>query len=332
MRVMTVKRIKDVCEGTSKGIKDQLGLVISGVQSPGQAIDSITLQLSGDRARALTVLRTELGTAYAAATQERMETAKDYLPKLKKQWRKSGKLHARLEHAVADGQTQEVDNPFLVAGEEIMHPRAPTVSPRNRINCGCESLPWMDSWEMSHPGSIPPSKEYQAKSQTARYEVGVREAKFEEWAKGIVGGAQTKGDWQTVGVIPNEVLAKLKTKGFAPVSPELAISDRRLRHMLPQRKHKKTKGIPPEVLAKLPDVLEKADAGIWLDKKNHALLFTTRLGSDHKGKPVLGVFPVELRDKDALGHKKMRHNWIQTGSKWEETTISKNQERFERLD
>ena len=331
MRKMTVGLIKGVCEKSGQKIKDQLGLVISGVQSPGQAVDSIVLQLGGDRARALTILRTELGTAYAAATQERMETAKEYLPKLKKQWRKSGKLHARLEHAVADGQIQDVDKPFLVAGEEIMHPRAPTVSSRNRINCGCESLPWLDSWEMTHPGSIPPSKEYQVKSQTARNEVAVKEARFEEWAKGITSGKHLTGSWQTVGVIPDEVLAKLKIKGFAPASPEMAISDRRLHHMLPGREHKKTKGIPAEVLGRLPDIIDKADAGIWWDKQKQTLLFATNLGSDYKGQPEVGVLPVSIRHKDAKGHKRMPHNWLLTGSKWDKDDL-KNTGRFERLD
>lgn len=331
MRHMTVKLIKGVCEESSRQIKDQLGLVIAGVQTPGQAVDALSLQFNGDRSRALTVLRTELGTAYAAATQERMETAKEYLPKLQKQWRKSGKLRGRFEHAAADGQIQDVDKPFLVGGEEIMFPRAPGVSARNRINCGCESLPWMANWEMTHPGSIPPTDKEQAKSQSARYQATAQRANFEEWANKIITGDHLSGSWKTVGVIPDEVLVKLKDKGFAPVSPEVAISDRRLYHMLPGREHKKDKGIPPVYLSKLPSIIDRPDAGIWWDKQKNTLIFATNLGSDYKGNPEVGVIPVSLRHKDAKGHKRMPHNWLLTGSKWPKNDL-KNAGRFERLD
>ena len=142
----------DISTRTVKRINDQLGLVISGVQTPSQATDAIQGLLHGDRSRALSVVRTELNTAYAAATQERMEAASGVLPGLEKEWRKSGKLKGRLEHAIVDGQIRKVDEPFDVGGEKLMYPRDPSASLKNRANCGCQSLPRMSSWEVSNSG------------------------------------------------------------------------------------------------------------------------------------------------------------------------------------
>lgn len=151
MRNFLTKKMQGVSRSAVTRINDQLGLVIAGGQTPSQAMDAVALLLDGNRGRALTVVRTEVGRAYATATHERMEEAKPYLPKLKKQWRKSGKRHGRIEHILADGQVRDVDEPFDVGGEKIMYPRAPGVSAKNSINCGCESLPYMDGWDVSYP-------------------------------------------------------------------------------------------------------------------------------------------------------------------------------------
>lgn len=50
-------------------------------------------------------MRTELGRAFSAAAQERMEAASKIVPGLKKQWRRSGKLHPRIHHDLADGRS-----------------------------------------------------------------------------------------------------------------------------------------------------------------------------------------------------------------------------------
>lgn len=151
MRTFMTDKMQGVTAKAKLRINNQLGLVIAGAKTPTQAIDSIGLLLQGDRGRALTVMRTEVGRAYATATQERMEGAKTFLPSLQKEWCKSGKLHGRLEHILAHGQRRDVDKPFDVGGEKIMYPRAPGVSASNAINCGCESLPYMPAWEVRYP-------------------------------------------------------------------------------------------------------------------------------------------------------------------------------------
>ena len=98
--------------------------------------------------RARTVVRTELGRAYSVAGQERMKQAAEELPGLRKQWRRSGALHARITHDHADGQVRPVDEKFMVGGEELDFPRDSAGTPGNTINCGCQFLPWMANWEM----------------------------------------------------------------------------------------------------------------------------------------------------------------------------------------
>ena len=34
-------------------------------------------------------------------------------------------------------------------------PRDPNASARNTVNCGCASLPLMESWQVRHPGPRP---------------------------------------------------------------------------------------------------------------------------------------------------------------------------------
>ena len=79
---------------------------------------------------------------------------------MKKQWRRSGKAHSRLEHDTIDGQIREVDKPFTLGnGIELMHPRDPKAPAKETINCGCDSLPFMEEWEVKTPGKKPFSAE-----------------------------------------------------------------------------------------------------------------------------------------------------------------------------
>jgi hypothetical protein len=126
------------------------------------------------RRRAIAIVRTELGRAFATASQLRSEQAAEYLPNLKKQWRRSGKIHSRRKHDLTDGQVRPVDQPFILGtghvsdpaasgGIRIMHPHDPAAPPSETINCGCISLPYMESWKdaglLTDPGKRPFSAE-----------------------------------------------------------------------------------------------------------------------------------------------------------------------------
>ena len=97
---------------------------------------SDALLKSGGRSRALTLIRTELGRAYSLAGQQRMEQAAEVLPGLKKQWRRSGKLRARLTHDAIDGQLRDADKPFSAAGASLLFPRDPAGPAAETVNCG----------------------------------------------------------------------------------------------------------------------------------------------------------------------------------------------------
>lgn len=156
MRTFMTGRIQDIGETVANRINSNLGLVAMGAQTTGDAIAQIANVFEvGGRSRAQTIVRTELGRAYSTAAQQRMTQAQQHLPGLKKQWRRSGKIHSRLAHDAADGQIQPVDEPFIIGGARLMYPRDPQASVKDTINCGCESLPYMEHWEMTTPGKKP---------------------------------------------------------------------------------------------------------------------------------------------------------------------------------
>jgi hypothetical protein len=138
-------------------ISSQLGLAMIGTQSVGDTVTHIQrLFKTQGRARALTIVRTELGRAYAVATHGRIDAARKVLPGLKRQWRRSGKIHSRANHDAIDGQIREQDEPFQLAnGVELRHPRDPAAPAAETINCGCEELPYMAHWELKHPDRKP---------------------------------------------------------------------------------------------------------------------------------------------------------------------------------
>lgn len=152
IRTMMLDSLHDVTANIGGRIKGQLGLVLTGAQTPGQAIDAIAPMIEGGRGRAITITRTELGRVYSTATQERQEDAADVLPGLRKLWRRSGKVESRPTHDIADGQIVEVAKPFIVGGVELMFPRDPAGPASDTINCGCTSLSHMEHWDVARPG------------------------------------------------------------------------------------------------------------------------------------------------------------------------------------
>lgn len=54
-----------------------------------------------------------------------------------KRWVAVGDSKTREAHRHANGQTVDIDEPFIVDGEELMHPGAEGGSPANVINCRC---------------------------------------------------------------------------------------------------------------------------------------------------------------------------------------------------
>ena len=150
MQAFQTSLMSDIGTTLANRINAELGLVAIGSQPQSQAITQIEGHLkTGGRSRATTILRTELGRVYATATQERMSQATKRLPGLQKEWRRSGKVHSRPAHNAMNGQRVGVNERFVIpfSGVHLRYPRDPNAPAAETINCGCESLPWMASWE-----------------------------------------------------------------------------------------------------------------------------------------------------------------------------------------
>ncbi|WP_300551543.1 hypothetical protein [Desulfovibrio sp.] len=147
MRSFMTGRMENVAARAVTKINDQMGLVMTGAQSQTDAINHISILLQGDRGRALTIMRTEVGRAYSVAAQESMEVSSQINKAMQKQWHKSGKMYGRSSHIKAHLQLRAVNEPFEVGGEKLMYPRDPKASIENTINCGCDMRSFMASWE-----------------------------------------------------------------------------------------------------------------------------------------------------------------------------------------
>lgn len=158
MRAFMTDRIKDVGVQAANKINTELGLVVIGASPPANAVGRVA-EILGEmsRARSITIVRSELARVYGVASQERLLQAAGgetpIVPGLRKQWRRSGKVHSRLYHDLADGQVQDADQPYKLGnGARLMFPHDPAAPPGETINCGCISLPWKADWEAAAPG------------------------------------------------------------------------------------------------------------------------------------------------------------------------------------
>lgn len=153
MRAFMVERIMDVGAQAASRIKTELGLVVLGQQSQSEAVTKITAFLGEkSRERAITITRTEIARVYAVAGFEKLREDAKLVPGLKKQWRRSGKIHSRLSHDLADGQVRDVDKPFNVGGVAMMFPHDPKAPATETINCGCTLVAWKADWSVATPG------------------------------------------------------------------------------------------------------------------------------------------------------------------------------------
>lgn len=164
MREFLTDKIRDIGVDAADRINTQLGLALLGAQTPFEAVRSITRILGESaRDRATVIVRTELGRAFSAAAQARLETAAARVPGLRKQWRRSGKIHSRPEHDAADGQIVDVDQAFVIHTKDgpvrLRYPRDPKGPPGQTINCGCTLLPVLPDAQVDTPGRRPFTEE-----------------------------------------------------------------------------------------------------------------------------------------------------------------------------
>jgi len=304
MQSFTTSLIKDASRQTISKINTELGLSIVGAQNTSQTIGRVSQLVDGGRSRAMTIVRTEMSRAYSTANQTMLNDVAEDIPGLRKQWRRSGKLHGRVDHRLADGQIRKVDEPFDVGGVKIMYPCAPGVPAKHAVNCGCVSLPYVADWEVKHPKDVPAGRK-DLQSESGRFAAEIRAHQTREWISQVI-TRETKasGEFRTVGSISGQILDKLALKGVSPVSSEIGLADKRVLHMVRSAKRAK---LPAAEIVRLPVHLASPQAVLW-DKNKKNLLYVFKV----KGEARYGVLPVELRDRDGQA-KGVAHNWVQTG-------------------
>lgn len=141
MRAFMVDRISDVSTVAASRIKQELGLTMIGAQNVNDTIGKVAEHLGEtSRARATTIVRTELSRAWATASNERALQSEEGGVAMDKIWRRSGKIHSRLAHDIADGRRVKIDEAFVINGHKLRYPHDPKAPASETINCGCICL------------------------------------------------------------------------------------------------------------------------------------------------------------------------------------------------
>lgn len=313
MRSFMTDRLADIGEQAKKKISEQMGLCLIGAQNPFQAAREIAAHLdTNGRARAYRIVNTELGRAFSVATQERLMQAREVGLKMKKQWRRSGKIHSRLTHDLADGQVVDADKPFIVGGVKMMYPRDPSAPVSETINCGCVCLPYMDDWEVEHPADVPFTVEELNKSSEKRIVQDVRREDYRNWAEKILSradGVRPDGTSKTVGVIDAGILQALKVRGIEPFSADISITDKQLIHLSRGVKKERGQQVDLNTIKNLPDLLNKADVVLRSKNKNE-LVYAFKRPDGLYDKVAVNLGRAEDGAKNAK-----RRNWIITAGK-----------------
>jgi hypothetical protein len=313
MQAFCTDRVKGMSGALLDKINGELGIAMVGGRSPFEAAQAVAGHLkAGGVNRAVAIVQTEVGAAFSAAAQARQEQAQAVLPGMRKQWRRSGKVHSRLTHDLADGQIKKPDEPFLVGGKPIMFPRDPKAPAKERIRCGCTSLPFMASWEVAHPLDLPFTHAELDANATKRLLEDAKATGFDGWARRVLDRtAKPDGTVMTAGTVLPEVEDFLKRKANAVLATrEIGVADRMLAHFVRDAKAKAGRAVPVDLARRLPEILAAPKAVLWDEAAAKAGRPTLQYIADVGGAETrLARFTVVLRDRDAR-NKVQRHNSV----------------------
>jgi SPP1 gp7 family putative phage head morphogenesis protein len=130
-------RLRDVPQNVFDRIKASLSAGLDAGDTTAELTSRVKAEFNtiadGEARR---IAMTETAAAYGAGRDSAMKSAGVQF----KQWLTSGNDNVRPYHAEANGQTVQIDEPFIVGGEELMHPGDDTGSAGNVINCHCISI------------------------------------------------------------------------------------------------------------------------------------------------------------------------------------------------
>lgn len=141
IRAFMVDRIKDISVVAGSKIRGELGLAMIGNQTIHETINKVASHLGESSiSRATTIVRDNLASAWAMASNERAQQAADAGVEMDKIWRRSGKIHSRLAHDLADGRRVPINEAFVINGHQLRYPHDPKAPASEIINCGCICL------------------------------------------------------------------------------------------------------------------------------------------------------------------------------------------------
>lgn len=163
----------------------------------GESIPNIAKRLriveNMDTAQSVRTARTAVTGAQNAGRQARYDQAKEMGLPLKKRWIATIDGRTRHEHGMADGLTVELDDVFLVGGEELMHPGdfSHDASGWNVYNCRCTMRtvdPLGSDWK--RPNRMTYSEWYETKEGQA----AIKKQKEDEAKKAAKASKRKKQD------------------------------------------------------------------------------------------------------------------------------------------
>jgi hypothetical protein len=133
-------KLSGVGRVTQRRLASSLSEGLDKNESLNDLTDRVRAVLGENRARALSIARTQTGSGVSAGRQAGME----YAGASKKAWITSGdevvrKLHVEAGRLYADGI--DVKDAFWVGGDKLLHPGDPHGSAANVINCRCVAVP-----------------------------------------------------------------------------------------------------------------------------------------------------------------------------------------------
>jgi hypothetical protein len=161
-REFGLDKVQGLTRSAIEKINSEISMGLMGEKSPYEVMKAVGRNLKDKGVfnsllkRAETIVKNEAGRALEKASSDRKIAAAKVVPGLMKIWHYGhiAKM-PRLDHMAAasryapggDPGPIPVDQPFMVGGEALMHPRDPAGSPENTINCGCTSLFYHPRWD-----------------------------------------------------------------------------------------------------------------------------------------------------------------------------------------
>ncbi len=109
-------------------------------KSSKQTAKLVKKAMNSNAKSAIRIVRTETTKAMNKGASDSMTDAQAKGIDIKKRWLAAKDERTRESHAQADGQTVELNEPFIVNGEELMYPGDPSGSADNVINCRCTTV------------------------------------------------------------------------------------------------------------------------------------------------------------------------------------------------